>query len=308
MCNHNGYVLEQVFAPLDAHGADFLARLRPLATKCITRWCYNHYRGFLHTQRKLFEKEEVKRAKTLLYAYRVALTGVYLLETGEVQTHLPTLNERFRLPFIPELIVRKASAEFGTLTAVDVSFHTEQLDAWEKRLDAAFEASKLPTETAERRVGSVFGGVAVAGIEPRPEGSGQVTFAVGGGSARSQFYTSLVSFRQSRRSRSSHPPASSHRVTSAFHRQFARPTHATPCRPAHYLRSRTGRACLRVEEVWLPIPQVRTATEWRLDEISEARRVFFARVWVFGVGIAGDEYFRTLGNCPVRSVIPVGRG
>jgi predicted nucleotidyltransferase len=146
LCKHNGYVLEQIFSPLVAHGADFLARLRPLAAKCITRWCYNHYRGFLHTQRKLFEKEEVKRAKTLLYAYRVVLTGVHLLETGAVQTHLPALNERFRLPFIPELIARKASAEFGTLTAVDVSFHTEQLDAWEKRLDAAFEASPLPTE------------------------------------------------------------------------------------------------------------------------------------------------------------------
>ena len=145
-CKHNGYVLEQIFSPLVAHGEDFLNRLRPLAAKCVTRHCYNHYRGFLHTQRKLFDKEEVKRAKTLLYAYRVALTGVHLLETGEVQTHLPTLNERFGLPFIPELIARKADAEFGTLTAVDVAFHTEQLNLWESHLNAAFKASTLPTE------------------------------------------------------------------------------------------------------------------------------------------------------------------
>ena len=146
MCKHNGYVLEQVFSPLVAHGADFLARLRPLAQRCVTKHCHNHYRGFLHTQRKLFEKEVTKRAKTLLYAYRVALTGVHLLETGEVQTHLPTLNERFRLGFIPELIARKANAEFGALNAVDVAFHTQQLDEWESRLNAAYEASTLPTE------------------------------------------------------------------------------------------------------------------------------------------------------------------
>ena len=146
MCKHNGYVLEQVFSPLVAFGADFLTRLRPLAQKCVTKWCYNHYRGFLQTQRKMFEKEEPKRAKTLLYAYRVALTGVHLLETGEVQTHLPTLNERFRVPYIPELIAQKASAEFGALTAVDVSFHTAQLAVWEMRLNAAFEASALPAE------------------------------------------------------------------------------------------------------------------------------------------------------------------
>ena len=72
--------------------------------------------------------------------------GVHLLETGEVQTHLPTLNERFGLPFVAELIARKAGAEFGTLTAPDVRFHTEQLDAWEARLNAAYEASTLPTE------------------------------------------------------------------------------------------------------------------------------------------------------------------
>lgn len=146
MGKHNGYVLEQVFSPLVVHGAEFLARLRPVAARCATKHCYNHYRGFLHTQRKLFEKEEVKRAKTLLYAYRVALTGVHLLETGEVQTHLPTLNEKFALPFIPELIERKAGAEFGALSAVDVAFHTRQLDAWEARLNAAYEASTLPTE------------------------------------------------------------------------------------------------------------------------------------------------------------------
>jgi predicted nucleotidyltransferase len=146
LCKHNGYVLEQIFSPLVAHGADFLAQLRPLAAKCITRHCYHHYRGFLQTQRKLFEKEEPKRAKTLLYAYRVALTGVHLLETGEVESHLPTLNERFRLPFIPELIERKASAECGTLSDVDVNFHTAQLDAWDKRLAEAFEASPLPEE------------------------------------------------------------------------------------------------------------------------------------------------------------------
>lgn len=128
------------------HGASrTLARTNRISHESNTHRS-NHYRGFLHTQRKLFEKEEVKRAKTLLYAYRVALTGVHLLETGEVQTHLPALNERFGLPFVPDLIARKARAEFGTLTAVDVKFHTEQLDEWEQRLTAAYEVSTLPLE------------------------------------------------------------------------------------------------------------------------------------------------------------------
>ncbi len=152
LSRHNGYVLEQVFSPLVAFGRDFLDRLRPLAARCVTRNCYRHYRGFLQTQRRLFEKEAAKKAKTLLYAYRVVLTGVHLLETGEVVAHLPTLNERFRLPFVPELIARKASAEFGTLSDVDVAFHRARLDEWEARLDRAFAESRLPEAAPEEEL------------------------------------------------------------------------------------------------------------------------------------------------------------
>ena len=144
LCKHNGYVLEQIVSPLVAHGSEFLARLRPLASRCVTKHCYHHYRGFLATQRKLMDKEPEVRAKTLLYAYRVVMTGVHLLETGEVQPHLPTLNERFRVSYIPELIARKAATETGPLSGADMAFHREQLDAWEKRLEDAFHASKLP--------------------------------------------------------------------------------------------------------------------------------------------------------------------
>lgn len=144
MAKDNGYVLEQVFSPLVAHGAEFLARLRPLAARCVTRGCHRHYRGFLQTQLRLLDKQAEVRAKTLLYAYRVVLTGVHLLETGEVEAHLPTLNERFGLTYIPELIRRKAAAEVGTLPGEDVAFHRAELARWEARLDAAHAASRLP--------------------------------------------------------------------------------------------------------------------------------------------------------------------
>jgi predicted nucleotidyltransferase len=166
LCRHNGYVLEQVFSPLVAHGADFLAELRPLAARCVTRDCHRHYRGFLQTQRKLLDKEPVLKAKTLLYAYRVVLTGVHLLETGEVVAHLPTLNERFRLPFVPDLIARKASAEFGTLTGEDAAFHRAQLDAWEGRLDRAYEASKLPEEPPVEGVDRFLIGLRLGPADP----------------------------------------------------------------------------------------------------------------------------------------------
>lgn len=144
MCANNGYVLEQIFSPHVAFGAEFLARLRPVAARCVTRNCYYHYRGFLKTQREQFEKQSPKRAKTLLYAYRVALTGIHLLETGEVESHLPTLNAKFGLPFIGDLIAQKERAEAGALTGLDVAFHEKQMAEWDAKLESAFHNSRLP--------------------------------------------------------------------------------------------------------------------------------------------------------------------
>jgi predicted nucleotidyltransferase len=144
LARHNGYVLEQVFSPLVVLGQDFLDRLRPLAARCVTRLCYHHYRGFLNTQLRLLEKEPVKKAKTLLYAYRVVLTGIHLLQTGEVRANLIELNRHFGLPFVEELIRRKQDREQGVLAELDYERHRAELNRWEARLDAAFAASALP--------------------------------------------------------------------------------------------------------------------------------------------------------------------
>ncbi len=78
----NGYILEQVFSPLVVLGGEFLERLRAIARGCITRRVYHHYRGFLNTELRLLEKQVEWRAKALLYAYRVLLTGIHMLRTG----------------------------------------------------------------------------------------------------------------------------------------------------------------------------------------------------------------------------------
>lgn len=140
----NGNALENVFSPLVADGGSFLSRLQPIAAKAACRASVHHYRGFFQSQRKQFEKDEPKKVKTLLYAYRTVLTGIHLMRTGEVVAHLPTLNEVFRLPFVPDLIARKQSAEFGALTSVDLGYHKAEFDRLEKELETAHAASTLP--------------------------------------------------------------------------------------------------------------------------------------------------------------------
>src|SRR5262249_49093150 len=108
-----------------------------------------HYRGFFRSQLTMLEREPRKKAKTLLYAYRVLLTGIHLLRTGEVEANLPRLSERFRLPFIDNLIARKSSAEFGTLDDLDWQWHAAELRRLEAELDRAHLESTLP-ESAPR--------------------------------------------------------------------------------------------------------------------------------------------------------------
>lgn len=143
LVKNNGYVLEQIYSPLIVCGEEFLARLRPIASQCITRFHYHHYRGFYATQRKLIDKEKHKRAKPVLYAYRVLMTGIHLMKTGEVEANLVHLNGEFRFSFIDELIASKTEEKIAPM-GLDWEFHSKQLDNLETALGKAFESSALP--------------------------------------------------------------------------------------------------------------------------------------------------------------------
>ena len=141
----NGYVLEQLLSPLVVHTTPEHEELKAIAPKCITKHHAHHYLGFAATQWKLFQKEDPPRVKPLLYVYRVLLTGIHLMRTGEVQANLVRLNETVKLPYIPELIERKVSGtEKGTLDQVDLTFHQREFNRLLGELKTAHEESRLP--------------------------------------------------------------------------------------------------------------------------------------------------------------------
>ncbi len=77
----------------------------------ITRYHAHHYLGFAETQWKLFEKEDPRRVKPLLYVYRVLLTGIHLMRTGEINANLLELNTEFKLSYLTGLVAGKQSRE-----------------------------------------------------------------------------------------------------------------------------------------------------------------------------------------------------
>jgi predicted nucleotidyltransferase len=151
MLQRNGYVLEQLYSPLIVFSTPEHEELKEIARGCITRYHAHHYIGFSKTQWKLFEKETPHRVKPLLYVYRVLLTGIHLMQSGEVEANLIYLNKLFNLEYLPDLIARKlAGPEKSVLDEADLEFHRHEFERLTISLEQAMEKSKLPEVPSSR--------------------------------------------------------------------------------------------------------------------------------------------------------------
>lgn len=143
----NGYVLEQLLSPLVVRTTPWHEELCALGRACVNRQHLRHYLGFAASQWQLFDEQRPRRVKPLLYVYRVLLTGLHLMRTGEVQADLSVLNEQARLAHVDELLAQKRSgAEKEELRSGDVSFHEREYERLAGEMRAAQKASPLPDE------------------------------------------------------------------------------------------------------------------------------------------------------------------
>ena len=144
----NGYVLEQILSPLVVYDSGKMEELRALARGALTKHIVHHYKGFYRTQEKLVLKDDAATAKAVLYLFRVLMTGLNLLCTGQVEANILRLNEDvFRLPFIPDLVARKVGGkEKGLLKAGEREVFVEEARKLEAQLDPAAAESQLPDE------------------------------------------------------------------------------------------------------------------------------------------------------------------
>ncbi|MEW6730426.1 MAG: nucleotidyltransferase domain-containing protein [Acidobacteriota bacterium] len=145
MLKKNGYVLEQLYSPLIVRTSATHEELKEIGKNCITRHHSHHYFGFAETQWKLFNKQSPRRVKPLLYVYRVLLTGIHLMRSGEIEANLVRLNVEYQLPYIPDLIDRKLSGpEKSVLQDDDLAFYQQEYQRLRGQLTEAFQSSSLP--------------------------------------------------------------------------------------------------------------------------------------------------------------------
>jgi predicted nucleotidyltransferase len=152
MLKRNGYVLEQLHSPLIIRTSTEHEELKNLTRTCLTRHHSHHYFGFAETQWNLFLKEKQPRVKPLLYVFRVLLTGIHLMRTGEIEANLPGLNNDFKLSFLDELIARKIEGpEKAVLGKENSSFYKSEYERLVALLETAYQSSKLPEQPTGQR-------------------------------------------------------------------------------------------------------------------------------------------------------------
>lgn len=151
MVSHNGYALEQLFSPLVVVSTPTFEALRALGRGCITRPLVRHYLGFARGRRKRLGEPD-PTVKHALYAYRVFLSGIHCMRTGDVEANLGDLADRYPSSRIDELVHRKREGgEALRLSPDDLGADDAALAALEAELHRAHEESRLPDEPTTRR-------------------------------------------------------------------------------------------------------------------------------------------------------------
>jgi uncharacterized protein len=158
MLKKNGYVLEQLLSPIVIHTTSIHQELCAIAPACITRYHSHHYLGFAQTEWRLFNKQHPLRVKPLLYVYRVLLTGIHLMQTGEIEPNLVKLNQKFGLEGIDHLIAIKITGvEKSETGAIDLKDHTQSFVRLLAELELERDRSHLPTDpTAQNALNNLL--------------------------------------------------------------------------------------------------------------------------------------------------------
>ncbi|WP_055585848.1 nucleotidyltransferase domain-containing protein [Streptacidiphilus griseoplanus] len=153
MLRRNGYVLEQLLSPLVVRTSPVHQELKALAPVVLTRRHARHYQDFARAQWRLFERTD--ELKPLLYTFRALLTGIHLMRSGEVQSHLPTLLDETpsERSCLRELAAAKASAEHGLRSELAGAPDRERLRTLVREMQAELAAAEQASALPERQGG-----------------------------------------------------------------------------------------------------------------------------------------------------------
>lgn len=152
LLRQNGNYLEQLFSPLIVCDSEWAAELRAIMHNGgIARHAYHAYANYARTQWQEWRKDALQtagRIKSLLYAYRVSLTGIHLLRTGQVNADVRALAPLYGLDHLLELVAAKSAEHLAI--PLNVEEHDRMLQHLQELMQEAFAASPLPETPTNR--------------------------------------------------------------------------------------------------------------------------------------------------------------
>jgi len=140
----NGNFIERILGRTVAFASPALQELQPLVQASLSQRIHRHYRGFAFNQLQFLEKEPT--VKKLLYVLRTTLTGIHVLETGEIETDLNRLVEQHNIADVASLIEAKRAGENAELAARTLDVWRPTITRLIDHFDKASEHSVLPQE------------------------------------------------------------------------------------------------------------------------------------------------------------------
>lgn len=142
----NCNVLEHINAEPVYRTAEFLEMKQMINNAFPKRGIYNSYRGMAMFNYKKFIMKGRKTHKKYLYVMRGLMAGIYVLQTGRIESNIETLNKYFKMPEVKALI--KAKREGFEKDEIIDSIEDGSLDAMIpplfERMDKAYTKSKIP--------------------------------------------------------------------------------------------------------------------------------------------------------------------
>lgn len=149
LVGRSGNVLEHVSSPHVQHSTEGFDELRRLVPDLLVRNHGRAYRGYAASVWESFCDEP--KLKPLLYVFRVLLTGLHLMETGQIEANLEVLADRWDVSFVDGLIERKRrGTEHQRLPDPDLTVWTERYERLVDRLEQARRATDLPRRPVAR--------------------------------------------------------------------------------------------------------------------------------------------------------------
>ena len=147
MLEENSFVLEYLYAPLIMAEQAEWEELKLIIRKCLTRNHAYNYLGFAKKQWKLVEKFFPHSVKPFLNSFRILLTGLNLMQFGEMELKLSLLAEKYELPYLDDLIhTMEVKGKSAFLDQEDLQYYQPKHELLLEQLEQARYRSVLPAE------------------------------------------------------------------------------------------------------------------------------------------------------------------